>query len=378
MSEPSKDISHVPTLSSDNYQTWQRKMNAYFRFNDLWRIVHDQEVRPTDVNDQPDWDKRALRTAGAIEMTLDDKNSTHVEGIEGDPVQMWKKLDSIHNNKTPGTRFSAMDILFSVRKEDDETLNGLITRVKGAMSRVKSLRPVSVSQPTSSSVPSITTTTSTGNVSLAVQGSPAYTLAMLDDELVIMSLLRALPKDYKHLRSALLIQKSLTLQTVEDSFVAEDVQRQRAARDAAGPTALKAFTPTRSSASNASHKTTAPYKQKGDKKCFFCEMTGHFEADCRNKKRAKELLLRRRAEKANAADETEQPAESYEEFAANASTLPIPPEARSDLNADKGATRIMMGRESFFSSLRPLVRTIRLANGASIQSKGEGEVVFQP
>jgi hypothetical protein len=38
----------------------------------------------------------------------------------------------------------------------------------------------------------------------------------------------------------------------------------------------------------------------------------------------------------------------------------------------------MMGDETFFSSLRPLIRTIRLANGAQIQSKGEGEVIFQP
>ena len=38
----------------------------------------------------------------------------------------------------------------------------------------------------------------------------------------------------------------------------------------------------------------------------------------------------------------------------------------------------MMGEERFFSSLRPLVREIRLANGACIKSKGEGDVIFQP
>lgn len=63
--------------------------------------------------------------------------------------------------------------------------------------------------------------------------------------------------------------------------------------------------------------------------------------------------------------------------ASNASTPP-PPEARSNLNCDTGATRIMMGDEQFFASLRPLVREIRLADGASIYSRGEGEVAFQP
>jgi hypothetical protein len=36
----------------------------------------------------------------------------------------------------------------------------------------------------------------------------------------------------------------------------------------------------------------------------------------------------------------------------------------------------MMGNEHLFASLRPLVKEIWLANGASIYSKGEGEVVF--
>jgi hypothetical protein len=60
------------------------------------------------------------------------------------------------------------------------------------------------------------------------------------------------------------------------------------------------------------------------------------------------------------------------------STPPLPSRAKSNLNADTGATRTMMSDESFFASLQPLVRTIRLANGGSIHSKGEGDIVFQP
>jgi hypothetical protein len=38
----------------------------------------------------------------------------------------------------------------------------------------------------------------------------------------------------------------------------------------------------------------------------------------------------------------------------------------------------MMGDEALFSSMRPYVHTIKLANGGYIYSKGEGEVLFQP
>lgn len=37
-----------------------------------------------------------------------------------------------------------------------------------------------------------------------------------------------------------------------------------------------------------------------------------------------------------------------------------------------------MSDKNFFATLRPLVRAIRLANGSQIQSKGEGDVIFQP
>jgi hypothetical protein len=105
MSKSSKDISHLPTLGSNNYAFWHQKMNTYLCFHNLFDLVHGTEPRPTDAIQQANWDKRATWAAGTIEMTLDDKNATHFEGIEGDPILMWQKLDTIHNNKTPGMHF---------------------------------------------------------------------------------------------------------------------------------------------------------------------------------------------------------------------------------------------------------------------------------
>jgi Reverse transcriptase (RNA-dependent DNA polymerase)/GAG-pre-integrase domain len=205
-----------------------------------------------------------------------------------------------------------------------------------------------------------------------------------------MALLRALPEEYNSLRATLFIQGNLNLQTVETAFLAEDNQRQHAARD--NVTALRTFTTRKPSHrhqhSSASQPETAPpstsssaFKQnKSNITCYFCKNVGHTERECKIKKAAQKTYLQHRSAKANVASEStpETDADSNDEFAGSASTFPIPSNARSNLNADTGATRSMMSNEKFFSTLRPLVRTIRLANGAQIQSKGEGDIVFQP
>ena len=382
----SKDLSGVPALEKDNYQEWCRKINALFRLHNLFNIVHGKEPRPTDTSEQPDWDKRAMQAAGAIEMSIDHTNATHVNGIEGEPILMWNKLEAVHNSRTPGSRFNAMDAFFSIKKEDSEDLRSLVTRVKAGMQNIKALRPVTNS---SLSAPTVSLSAPSGSTSITL-----YTLETLDEELIIMALLRALPEEYSSLRSSLFIQSTLSLQTVETAFLAEDNQRQHIARESA--TALRTFAEKKrpqhqkhSSQSDASSVTSstsssAPGKFKNNnsgKLCNFCKNPGHFERECINKKHAQKNYLRNRAaNSANAADDStpETNAENHDEFAAMASTLPIPSKARSNLNADTGATRIMMGDKSFFSTLLPLVRTIRLANGAHIQSQGEGDVVFQP
>ena len=384
----SKELSSVPTLEKDNYPEWTRKINAYFRLNNLYNIVHGRELRPADSSaNQPDWDKRAMQAAGAIEMSLDNTNATHIHGIEGNATAMWMKLESVHNSRTPGSRFNAMDTFFNIKKEEQEDLRSLVTRAKAAMQVIKSLRPVGTTS--APGLPTVVVTSTSGN-STSLPSTSAYTLETLDEELVIMALLRALPEDYSALRSSLFIQDTLTLQMVENAFQAEDNQRQHSTHETA--TALQTSVTRKSPSLSTSHRQSStppssssaplngPRQHKNNLTCFFCKNPGHHEADCRVKKNAQENYLKRRSNNANATSVTTSDAdtETTEEFAASASTVPIPTNAQSDLNADTGATRLMMGNENFFSSLRPMVQTIRLANGAPIQSKGEGDVVFQP
>jgi len=47
----------------------------------------------------------------------------------------------VHLQKRPGNRFNAYDDLFSIRKEEEESLQTLINRVETAMSTIRKLRP---------------------------------------------------------------------------------------------------------------------------------------------------------------------------------------------------------------------------------------------
>jgi hypothetical protein len=221
----SKDLSNVPALGKDNYLEWARKISAYFRLHGLFNIIVEKEQRPTsDTMAQASWDECKMQAASAIEMTLDPENATHIHGIEGQAIEMWKKLESVHNTRTPGGRFNAMDTFFSIKKEESEDLHSLITHVKAGMQNIKALRPVSN---TTLSAPSVTVSGG-GTTTVAL-----YTLETLDEELIIMALLRALPEDYNSLRSSLFIQSSLNLQIVKSAFLAEDNQCQHATCESA-------------------------------------------------------------------------------------------------------------------------------------------------
>jgi gag-polypeptide of LTR copia-type len=292
--------SKLPELKSDNYTLWSRKINAYLRQHLLFNLVHDLEPRPaSNATKQQEWDNKQMKAAGVIEQSLDESNASHCEGLFGDATAMWKKLEQIHNAKTPGTRFNAMHSLFSIRKEEDETLESLMTRTKAAMQRVKTLRPT-------------------------IPG--AYTLEMLDNELVIATLLQALPDTFNHVTSSLYIQSELDLEMVERSFRSEDVHRkQQAASDPVS--ALRAFTPHHTRSSSVPN----PPRQNSNNRpwCEHCQSNTHWESRCWHKNpslRPRRFNTRTQGNAANANTAETNTAETH---ASNASTYP-PPEARSN------------------------------------------------
>ena len=91
------------------------------------------------------------------------EQQTHLEAIRDNPSAMWAKLETVHMQKHPGMCFNTYNTLLSLSKAEDESLSSLATRAVQLKSDMKALHPA------------------------------AFDIAQLNDELVLMALIRALP-----------------------------------------------------------------------------------------------------------------------------------------------------------------------------------------
>jgi hypothetical protein len=211
-----------------------------------------------------------------------------------------------------------------------------------------------------------------------------FSLDQLDDELLAMTLIRALPAEYNNFASSLLLLDSLEIQKLKSAFHNEESQR--LARSVSTSTSL-AFQSAAASSSNLS--------------CTFCNGTSHSEKDCFKKKKASEVAKKElsewKAQKKGKPKQKKQDAQEAStpiveqgnsakiEFAGHASTLQTSHSSNwhkshssSLWNTDTGATSHMTPHQHWFKSYSPHVVPIRLADHTIIYSAGIGSVEFQP
>jgi len=86
---------------------------------------------------------------------------------------MWQLLKAAHLSKKLEACFNAYDDLFSIRKQDSESLVNLGVRIKKAMQAIQNLWPL------------------------------GFTIEQLDEELQCTTLVHALSDEFHHLRSTL-------------------------------------------------------------------------------------------------------------------------------------------------------------------------------
>ena len=333
-------------------------MEARLRTLGAMRIVQGTESRPNftppldsgERRELRDYDTRVDSAAGEIWNCVEREQQTHLEAIRDDPEAMWRKLESVHMQKRPGTRFNTYNALLSLSKSEDESLSTLSTRASQLKSDMKALRP------------------------------PSFNISKLDDELVLMALIQALPAEYNALRQTLLLDDSLTLEKLQDTFVALENQP-------GAPSSTPAL-------SNAASTLS----------CTFCGRSGHSEDQCFARRdastRAKEKAAQRtqyqrssKGKRKGTASEASKDSDTAQESAGaatvsagcasallstsdRASWLSSP--AAANWNTDTGASAHMTPHCHWFRSYSPHTIPIRLANSHIVYSAGLGSVVFQP
>src|SRR5271156_468840 len=194
-----------PALSASNWGQWADNMEAYLATKELWEYVDGStpipeaaepaKPTPAEKKEIADWKRKSAKASGEIWLAVEDDQKVYIKEVKGDPSAMWQKLEAVHVQKKPGARFNAYDVLFNIRKEENETLTALMARADKAMQDIKSLRP------------------------------SGFSLTDLDKELLCMTLIRALPSEYNNFASSLLLLDSLDLDKLKSAFQTEESQR---------------------------------------------------------------------------------------------------------------------------------------------------------
>lgn len=329
-------------------------MRAHLQTKSFWGVVKGTQTQITpkdaaatveETKEMNRYQEKVDGACGEIYLGLEESQHVHVKDVLDDPKKMWEKLQQVHVQKKPGSRFNAYDALFAIRKAEGETLADLMSRVDRAMQDIKILRPTS------------------------------FEIDTLDQELQCMTLIRALPESYDNFVTSLILNASdsLKIDELQSAFAAEERQRQTRQSSSTSPTAFLA-----QSKSKAVH-------------CDFCDTPGHIQEKCysfiRAQKSAKEWRAKKKAAKSNGATVSKEEGNSATivEVAGNASALSsaehsawLASSTSSDWNTDTGASSHMTPHRQWFTSYIPHVVPIHLADGSVIHSAGLGSVEFEP
>ncbi|EIN09153.1 hypothetical protein PUNSTDRAFT_38865, partial [Punctularia strigosozonata HHB-11173 SS5] len=175
-------------LNDVNYAQWAKEMRAYLAENKLWFIVIGTIKEPSAGDPEHiTYLEKSAQAAGAMFLAVDASQHVHFTGIELDAPLIWAKLQSVHLQKVSGARYNALDAVFAVRKQPDESLPSLASRVGTLVQTFKDLCPDS------------------------------YTLEQLLADLAAMSMLRSLPQEYDSFTSGL-IQRDATKSEIVQAF----------------------------------------------------------------------------------------------------------------------------------------------------------------
>ncbi|KAF8802077.1 hypothetical protein BYT27DRAFT_7226484 [Phlegmacium glaucopus] len=158
-------------------------MEAWFCSSGLWHIVNGSTPLPSLSEEPTDaqllavetWKTKSDKAAGWLFLMVEDDQKTT-------QLAIWTALQAVHMQKCPGHRFNAYDDFFSIRKQEDESLQTLMNRVDAALRN------------------------------------------QLDDELASMAMICALPDEYSAFTSSLPLLDKLDKATIHQAFVGEKTQ----------------------------------------------------------------------------------------------------------------------------------------------------------
>lgn len=346
----SQTIPDFPDLNNQNYPEWKDNMTSWLQSLGLWRLVTGAKMAPTDPVELDKYEDDRLKAAGSIKRKVEKGQKSHFKDVESDPVQIWSKLEAAHMTKLPTERFNAYADFFGITLAPGESLSSLMLRIDQAFQNILNLRP------------------------------DKFTLSDLDDELQSMAMIRALTPEFSSFRSSLMMQSTITRESLATAFRVEETNRSRdaaiaaSAAPAGSPSALAVTPQSKSSTTSSSKSPNQSKKTKPAKHCSYCDKSNHDIDHCF--KRAADIIAKANSVQNSPLPSTESAGNASLSSAVNPS--PLQTDAYLHWNVDSGATAHMTPHRHWLHNYTSLRIPIRLADKTVIHSAGVGTVRFSP
>ena len=118
-------VPEIEKLGATNYTIWAQDVLAWLATQQLKKLVLGKLIKPSpadpsDITDAEQtaidaWEDKAEKAAGWIITLIKSDQRVHIKGLEDDPVEMWKKLETVNVVKQAGARFNSYDNFFSIK-----------------------------------------------------------------------------------------------------------------------------------------------------------------------------------------------------------------------------------------------------------------------
>ena len=103
-------------LNNSNWAIWKSMMEDFFTIKDLSNNLEGEKAKPKDIFDL-EWNKMNKKAIAYIRQWIDISSHHHMEN-ETNAYNLWKKLESVFEQKTVGNKIFLLKKLANMKLKE--------------------------------------------------------------------------------------------------------------------------------------------------------------------------------------------------------------------------------------------------------------------
>ncbi|CAI7895774.1 unnamed protein product [Closterium sp. NIES-54] len=127
------DMSAVPIFTGQNYSAWKFKFQVLMMERGLWGFFDGTEKKPDDESGIAAWKKKDQKAFATLISRIGINLVSSVRmciKLEASAHEAWKRLETIHVNKTLHGNILARNAFYTVKMRAGESMHEYATRVE--------------------------------------------------------------------------------------------------------------------------------------------------------------------------------------------------------------------------------------------------------